>query len=250
MSAKEKRKLSEKLYSAACAGDLDHIRLLLHIGAPIDSGTVVEGLYEGFKPAKSGHLTPLAGAASHGQMDAAELLIMHGASLNPGISQSSSSPLHQAIRANDLEVARFFLELGADVNGINRYKTSPLMAAVKYASVEMVKLILQYRPYQSQMSFIGAAAIHWAVWPDRPEILELLLESGADKDHAMINGSTPLHCAATGGHLATTAMLLKYGADVNKRNDDWQTPLHVAEEAGHAEIAKLLQEAAGRRAAV
>jgi ankyrin repeat protein len=247
LSAKEKNHLADKLYSAAADGDLDQIKLLLHLGAPIDAGTIVKELYEAFKPAKSGRLSPLAGAATHGQLDAVELLLLHGASINPTNNQSSSSPLHQAIRANDIEIARFLLELGANVNSLNCYKTTPLMYAVKYGSVEMVKLILEYKPDQSQLSFIGASAIHWAVWPDRPEILELLLQAGADKNHPMAENNTPLHCAATGGHLATAACLLKYGADPLRRNDDWRTPLEVAEESRHWEIAELIKAAARRK---
>lgn len=245
--AKERTRLADRLYAAACAGDLDLIKFLLHVGAPIDAGTLVDGLYEAFKPAKSGRLSPLSGATGNGQLDAVELLLVHGAALNPNINQSSSSPLHQAVRANDLEMVAFLLEIGADVNSLNCYKTTPLMYAVKYGSPELVKLILDYKPDQTHLSFIGAAAIHWAIWPNRPEILELLLQAGANKDHPMADGSTPLHCAATGGYLATAACLLKYGADPLRRNGDYKTPLQVAEESGHEDIARLLREAALRR---
>ncbi|KAK4545721.1 hypothetical protein LTR36_002675 [Oleoguttula mirabilis] len=247
LTAREKNQLADKLYAAACAGDWDHIKLLLSLGAPIDAGTVVEGLYEAFKPSKSGRLSPLAGAATHRQTETVEFLLGCGAHLNPDINQSSSSPLHQAIKANDIDLARFLLELGADASILNCYKTTPIMYAVKYGSKDMVKLVLEFKPDLSQLTFIGAAAVHWAVWPDRPEILELLLQAGADCNHPMADGSTPLHCAATGGHLKTVECLLRYGADPVRRNEDWKTPLQVAEESEHPEIAQLLKDAALRR---
>lgn len=243
LTAREKNKLADQIYAAACAGDLDHTKLLLSLGAPINVGTVVQGLYEAFKPAKSGRLSPLAGAATHRQVDMVEFLLGCGADLNPDVNQSSSSPLHQAIKANDIELARFLLNLGADVSVLNCYKTTPIMYAVKYGSIDMVQLILDFKPDLSQLSFIGAAAVHWAVWPNRPEILELLLQAGADCNHPMADGSTPLHFAATYGHLKTVECLLKYGADPVRRDEDWKTPLQAAEESEHPEIAKLLIEA-------
>ncbi|KAI7689566.1 hypothetical protein KC353_g19545, partial [Hortaea werneckii] len=162
MTPREKNKLADSLYAAACAGDLDHIKLLLSLGAPINAGTMVEGLYEAFKPAKPGLLSPLAGAARNGQMDAVELLIAAGAEPNPNVNRSSSSPLHQAIRADDLELSRLLLELGANINSLNDYKTTPLMYAVKYGSAKLVELILEHHPDMDRLSFIGAAAIHWA----------------------------------------------------------------------------------------
>ncbi|KAK5131891.1 hypothetical protein LTR08_000479 [Meristemomyces frigidus] len=247
MTTREKNKLADGLYAAACVGDLGHIKLLLSVGAPINAGTVVQGLYDAFKPAKSGRLSPLAGAATHGRRDVVQFLLAYGADLNPDVNQSSSSPLQQAIRANDIELARYLLELGADVNALNCYKTTPLMYAVKYGSQDMVQLVLAFDPNLSQLSFIGAAAVHWAVWPNRPEVLELLLLAGADCNHPMADGSTPLHCAVTGGHLQTVECLLTYGADPLRRNEDWRTPLQVAEENGHLEIAELILAAAHRR---
>ncbi|KAK0256413.1 hypothetical protein LTR91_011970 [Friedmanniomyces endolithicus] len=247
LTAKEKRKLGEKLYSASCAGDLAHIKLLLSLGAPVNSSMLVKELYESFKPAKSGMLSPLAGAAGHRQLDVVELLLAEGAELNPHVNHSSSSPLHEAVRADDIELARFLLELGANASSLNAYKTTPLMYAVKYSSADMVRLLLSYKPDLNQVSFIGTAAVHWAVWPNRPEILELLLQAGADKDHQLLDGSTLLHCAVKAEHKETVECLLRFGADPQRRNDAWQTPLQVAEEGGCVEIARMLREATLRR---
>ena len=142
----------------------------------MNSSSLVKGLYESFKPAKAGMLSPLAGAAGHRQLDVVELLLAEGAELNPHVNHSSSSPLHEAVRADDIELARFLLEIGADVNSLNAYNTTALMYAVKYSSADMVRLILSFNPDLDQRSFIGTAAVHWAVWPNRPEILELLLK--------------------------------------------------------------------------
>ncbi|KAK5717548.1 hypothetical protein LTR17_015991 [Elasticomyces elasticus] len=242
LTAKEKRTLAEMLYTAACAGDCEHIKLLLSIGAPINSSTLVKSLYDSFSPAKPGMLSPLAGAAGHHQLDAVVLLLAEGAELNS--THCSSSALHEAIRFDDIEIASLLLDIGADVNSLNVYNSSTLTYAVKYGSVDMVKLILSYMPDLDQVSF--AAAVHWAVWPCKPESLELLLQAGADINHPVLGGNTILHCAVRAKNLETVECLLRFHADPRRRNNVGQTPLHVAEEGGCVGLARRLSEATYR----
>jgi ankyrin repeat protein len=243
LSRQDQNALAKNLYAAACAGDLKHIRLLLSLGAPINTPIMVEGLYDAFKPAKPGSLSALAGAAGHGQLGAARLLLANGAALNPTMKQSSSSPLHQACRADDAEMAAFLLEHGADVDSYNTFKTTPLMYAAKHGSPTLVYLLLLYRPDIHKLSFINTAAIHWSLWPGNEEVMELLLQAGADPDHPMGDGSTPLHCAALSELPKVARTLLRYGANPLKRNEEWKTPLQVAGEMGHLEVAGVLREA-------
>ncbi|KAK5674135.1 hypothetical protein LTS10_013120 [Elasticomyces elasticus] len=242
-TAKEKRTLGEMLYLAACAGDCEHIKLLLNIGAPVDCSTLVKSLYDSFSPAKHGMLSPLAGAAGHHQLDALQILLGEGA--EPNSTHCSSSALHEAIRSDDIEIARLLLDIGADVNSLNVYNFSTLTYAVKYSSVDMVKLILSYTPDIDQASF--AAAVHWAVWPCKPESLKLLLQAGADINYPVLGGNTILHCAVKAQNLETVACLLRFHADLRRRNNVGQTPLHVAKEGGYVGLALMLSEATHMR---
>ena len=239
--------LADKLHAAACAGDLKHIRLLLNLGAQINVPALVPALYDAFKPAKPGVLSALAGAAGHGQLAAVKLLLSHGAALNPTMRQSSSSPLHQACKADDVEMSSYLLSIGADVDLLNCFNTSPLMYAGKYGSPALVRVVLAYNPDVHRLSFINTAAIHWSLWPGNEEVMELLLQAGADPNHPMGDGSTPLHCAALSDLKETARLLLMYGADPTRRNVEWKTPLQVAAEGKSWEVAGVLEEALERR---
>ena len=247
MTPQEKNALADKLFAAACAGDLQHIRLLLSLGAPINHPSLVPGLYDAFKPAKPGSLSALAGAAGNGQPSAVSLLLENGAALNPTMKQSSSSPLHQACKADDAELAHHLLEAGADVDSLNCYKVTPLMYAVKYGSTDLVSTILARHPDLHVLSFISTAAIHWAIWPGHEDVIELLLQAGANPDHRMGDGNTPLHCTALSGFTGAAETLLQYGADPLKRNEEWKTPLQVAVECGNVGVAEALKLAEMRR---
>jgi ankyrin repeat protein len=230
-----------KLYIASCAGDHSKIALLLSLGASPNAGTLVKGLYESFKPAKHGHLSPLAGAATHGQLEAAKFLIAHSAHVNPIANQSSSAPLHQACRSNDIEMARLLLLNGADVSAENCYKSSPLMYAVKYGSPALVALVLSYYPKLDAPSFMDTTVVHWAVFNGRPEALALVLRAGASPDARMADESTPLHCAAMKGATGMAGILLEYGANAGLKDNQERTPIEVAISSGRRSIVELLR---------
>ncbi|KAK5117539.1 hypothetical protein LTR62_004961 [Meristemomyces frigidus] len=244
LSLKERQKLAAQLHAASCAGDIQHMDLLLSLGASVNSRTLVPHLYESFKPAKTGILSPLAGAAGNMQLAAVQYLHSRGAKINPGVNESSSSPLHEAVKADDLAIARFLLERGADVDSANAYNTTPLMYAVKYSSPATVSLLLDFRPDLSRRSFFGGSAIHWAVWPNRPTVLDLLLQAGADVNHRQGDGSTGLHLAVTAERVESLKCLLRWGADVGARNDGYETVVQVAEKAGNEEVLALVRAAA------
>lgn len=244
MTTKEKNVLIDRLFVVACAGDLTEIETLLDQGVPIDSSVLVPALFEAFQPAKPGHLSPLAGASLKGQFAAVKLLLSHGAELNPSSNRSSSSPLHQACRNNDIDMVQYLLQQGAQVDIVDSYKVTPIMYASKYSSAELVSLLLRHKPNLNAVSFINAAAIHWSVWPGNPKITELLLMAEANPNHEMADGNTALHCAVLAGSVGMCKVLLKYGADPLRRNESEETPLKLAEtQCESDEISRVLRAA-------
>lgn len=184
-------------------------------------------------------LSALAGAAANGQLAAARVLISHGAAINPTAKQSSSSPLHQALRADDYQMAAFLLKHAADVDAYDAFRTTPLILAAKSASASLVALLLKFGPDVNKVSFIGTTAIHAAIWRGNEEVLGLLLQAGAFPESTL----GPLHCAAQTNQARIAIMLLQYGANVLKRNEEYKTPRQIASEMGNYEVALVLAEA-------
>lgn len=225
--------IANALFMAACAGDFHSMQSALLEGGPsiINSSVLVPGIFEAFAPPKSGHLSPLAGAASHGQFQVVKYLLANGADISPSNSRSASSPLHQACRSNNLPIVRHLLQHGADVNQDNAYKVTPIMYACKYSSVEIVELLLAYSPDLHKTNFIGSTALSWAIFPGKIHVAELLLQAGADPNQAMPDGNTSLHCAVLTGSASMVKVFLRGGADPFLRNEMGLTPLRLAEEA-------------------
>ena len=220
--------ITNALFMAACAGDFHAMQSSIAEGASVNSSVLVPGIFEAFAPPKSGHLSPLAGAASHGQLGAVKFLIANGADISPCIKRSASSPLHQACRSNNISIVRYLLESGADVDLDNAYKVTPIMYACKYSSPEIVSLLLRYRPDLSKLNFIGSTVLSWAVFPGKADVAELLLRAGANPNQTMPDGNTSLHCAVLTGSASMVKVFLRHGADPFLRNEANLTPLQLA----------------------
>jgi len=54
-----------------------------------------------------------------------------------------TTPLHWAVRANDLDAAQHLIHAGANPDAANRYGVTPLSLAAEDASAPMIQMLLQ-----------------------------------------------------------------------------------------------------------
>uniref|UniRef100_A0A3B3ZAA5 Poly [ADP-ribose] polymerase n=1 Tax=Periophthalmus magnuspinnatus TaxID=409849 RepID=A0A3B3ZAA5_9GOBI len=106
----------------------------------------------------------------------------------------NSTPLHLA-GYNNLEVAEYLLEHGADVNAQDKGGLIPLHNAASYGHVDIAALLIKYNTCVN-------ATDKWAF--------------------------TPLHEAAQKGRTQLCALLLAHGADPTMKNQEGQTALDLA----------------------
>ena len=118
-------------------------------------------------------------------------------------------PLGLASFFGHVEVVRFLLESGAEVNtpSQNGLKVTPLNSA--------------------------AAGRHY-------EIAMLLLEKGANPNIRQEGDFVPLHSAAMNGQIEMVKLLLQFGADKDLKSADGKTSRDYALEKGHKIVAEVL----------
>src|SRR5262245_2400996 len=114
------------------------------------------------------------------------LAVLIGASLVPvyGQGPDGSTPLHEAVRRNDLQAVATLIKGGADVKAVTRYGVTPMQVA----------------------ALNGNAAI-----------LRRLLDAGADVNAATPGGETTLMTASRSGNIEAVTLLIDRGATVNAK---------------------------------
>lgn len=223
--------LENALFEAAIVGNTEQINNILN---------------KDIKPDASGNTTPLMQAAYHGQIEAAKVLIKHGADVNA--NRPSGTPLIYAAQAGQDEMIKFLIENGAKVNmtgGVEDW--TPIRVAAEKGHVGTVKLLLDAKADIS----IGDNKFHntvigFAAFLGHTEVVKLLIEEGADVNARGAKGQTPLMDAAWGGNVDAIKLLLKAGAIVNLKDSEGKTALKWAIDFGRKnvpEVTRILRDA-------
>jgi ankyrin repeat protein len=196
---------------------------------------------------------------------------------NPGLVSSRNESgrflLEMAAQTGKIEVVKFLLAKGADVN-MNRGGVTALhMAALYGGNAELVSLLLEKGADINARTGEGATPLNLAVIGKQKEIADLLLDKGGEinlenQDFTRLlmtsasagigrivdvalkheidfrfetgNGDSLLHAAAEGGLASLARALLAKGLNVDAGNIYGMTPLHVAARGGHKEVIDLL----------
>ena len=131
--------------------------------------------------------------------------------IDVNISQGDgATPLHWAIRLDDVNTADLLIRAGANVNASNVYGVTPLSLACINRNTESVNK---------------------------------LVAAGADAKAALVTGETVLMTCARTGSVEAAQVLLEHGADVNaKESQHGQTALMWAVANRHPDVVEVLLE--------
>jgi uncharacterized protein len=147
--------------------------------------------------------------AAIGSLIGSLFVFAHTAAAQPATGTADGvTPLHQAVRQNDLKTVDALIKRGAAVTASTRYGITP----------------------------IGLAALN-----GNTAILRRLLDAGADPNTATAGGETVLMTAARTGNVDAVKLLVDRGATVNAKDAARsQTALMWAVTDNHPEVVKTL----------
>ncbi len=216
--------------------------------------------------------TPLALAASAGQIEIAQWLVAKGADFKTTDNFASSILDCAAESGNPLLIA-FFLDNGLYVNAIDFWGGSPLSTLVQRSGnrqafdlllargadmnhrdtygetaftwaaitgkIELVKACWQKLSAERRQEF-GPQALNRAAGQGRIEIVNYLLSQGMHVNSRLWNGQTPLLAATAGGMMETVTVLLAKGGGPELADDFGRTALHSAAVIGRTDIMDTL----------
>ncbi len=154
-------------FEAAASGQIDRLQELLEAQpARIDDYSP-----DGFQA--------LGLAAFFGQAEPARWLLERGAQVNmPSQNALRVMPLHSAVAASNLEIARALIDHGADVNAVQNDEFTPLMAAAQNGQMEMIELLLSHDARPDAKRANGQSAADFAREGGHDAAVELLKKHG------------------------------------------------------------------------
>jgi ankyrin repeat protein len=169
------------------------------------------------------------------------------------MDEQDKEAIVQAARVGNLEEVRRLVQqdrglLDAVCGTYEWEYSSPLVAAAGRGHLEVVRYLLDEGADINLRHFYGYTAVELACVSGRSEAADLLLARGADTS-PRADGWIPLMWASTRGHTAVVELLLAHGCgDVDQCSVDYgHTALHLACFGGRAEILRLLLGAGATR---
>jgi ankyrin repeat protein len=145
--------------------------------------------------------------------------------VNARRERDSATPLHLAVLNGRLEVVKYLINLGADVNAKTAKDKTPLHMAAsntgpQFPGKQMAEALIAAGAKIDLPAEDGLTALHYAAQNNAVEVADLLIQKGADVNAAAKYGIRPLHKASLGlnqvaGGQWVGDLLIANKADVN-----------------------------------
>jgi ankyrin repeat protein len=176
---------------------------------------------------------PLYYAASCGFLELVEHLTLRYPQYASARGGLCGTPLHAASFEGHLQVVRYLLQHGVDVNARDSGEDTSLLLASWKGHRDIVQCLLDHGADLELRDQFLYTPLHLAAFYQQVDSVRVLLEHNADVNPQDDDGQTPLHKSVEGDGLKAdrpqiARLLLKHGANVNARNHQLQTPLHLA----------------------
>lgn len=148
--------------------------------------------------------------------------------------------LFVASSRGNLELCKFLVSNGVNVNEMDVRKKRPLHCACEHGNLGVVKYLVENKAEINAVNSKGITALHFAVLKNHTEIVRYMIEHNANPNLRDCNGFTPLFLASINGSVEIARILLDSGANVNETDKDGWSPLHTATEYKHRDLCELL----------
>lgn len=174
-------------------------------------------------------LTPLFCALLNGHVDIVKYLIEHGADVNAK-DEHGWTLLHFAVAKDNADAMEYLINHGADVNARDDAGLAPLHYV---ESVEAVERLTKHGADVNLRDNKGLTPLFDAVFNERADIAESLIKHGADVNAKDSANFAPLHYVTDAD---TVKCLADNGADINIKDDYEWTPLHFAVSKDYSDV--------------
>jgi ankyrin repeat protein len=138
--------------------------------------------------------TALYNAAAAGNLDAAKLLVQHGADLTI-LSRDGADAIFAAAHSGSVSVMKYLQSLGLPLTSKSTLSMSLLSAAAQKGHMHALQYLIAEGVSLTDVNVVGHTPLFDAVVWGHAAAAQLLLDAGSDVQHVSLNGTTAL-CTA------------------------------------------------------
>lgn len=183
----------------------------------------------------------LDSAITTGRKDMVELLLQHGAPVNPLKFQPWPS-LWNAANRGRTSILKMLLKAGADVDGRDDTGAT-LLASFGFFDARVTRVLLEAGANPNAVDRDAQTPLMYASGYGYEDVVRLLVQHGANVDLKDKVSRTALMHAAVGKYVDAIPILLEHGADVYARDADGKTALDIAKESNNQVAVEFLTAA-------
>eukprot|EP00953_Heterococcus_sp_UTEX-ZZ885_P006729 4102-Heterococcus_DN1.PRE.2 len=189
------------------------------------------------------NITLLQYAADCNEVAIVKYLLRSGVVDVNAVTSCNQTAVCSAAQKGRMQAAQVLLEHGADPTIANNLGQNALFTAALGGHVQMMELMLQHGRLKISSSTNNTGATLLTAAADKGHtaaVVWLLEQQHMPVDDTDCEGMTALHFAARSGLAAMITLLLQHGADIHKRSKHGQSALDLAAGQGFAESVQAL----------
>ncbi|XP_061171283.1 putative ankyrin repeat protein RF_0381 [Saccostrea echinata] len=213
------------LHDAAFGGNIDLLKFLLKKGLDI-TRTIYDGK------------TVLHLCCRKGKIDLCECLVKTYSQLPYAKDNNGHSALHDAALGGNVDLIRFLLERGLDINSTRNDGKTVLHLCCMNSMTDMCKYLVKMYPLLLDVSDNdGENVLHDAAWGGDIDILKFLLGKGLDINSTRNDGKIVLHQCCLNGKIDMCKYLVDaYPNLLDITDDSGNNALHAAAWFGNIDL--------------
>lgn len=180
--------------------------------------------------------TPLHYAAARGLFEMVKILLENNAKPEMRNSYGRTTLILAARETGNLDVIKYLVERGSDINAEDNNSDSPLILATWRGYETVVNYLIDKN---ADIPVSGAKAtilFEYTLNKKLVKLYETILIKGGDAEKLIDNGTTAIHIGAKGGSKQIVDDLIKRKFNVNAEDTYGMTPLHYAAKYGRIEV--------------
>ncbi|GFX74022.1 ankyrin-1 [Trichonephila clavipes] len=178
-------------------------------------------------------------AVANGNVEVAKFLLQEKIFHINDKGNCGFSLLHIAAQEGNLNVVKYLIDHGADVNSENDAGSKPIHIAAREGHKDIVELFLNCKSLNNYLGAFDQSLVHYATLGSKTEVLKLLIELKFDVNATDRNDVKPIHIAVNTGDKNILLILLQRGAYYDALYDGL-TPLQLALNCNHVCCVQLL----------